>query len=90
MAALRNDPSKCQLELTLIAEDIATQTNPDNYTENNKKELVYRFYRYSQGKSYLTINGEGEFFVDASFVEKLISDARKVEEGVLVVTDSKT
>ncbi len=90
MAALRADESKCQLELTLIAEDIATVTNPDNHDENNRKELVYRFYRYSEGKSYLTINGEGEFFVDASFVEKLISDARKVEQGVLVVTESKT
>ena len=52
--------------------------------------MVYRFYRYSEGKSYLTINGEGEFFVDAAFVEKLISDARRVEEGQLVDSSSKT
>ena len=90
MAALRADESRCQLELTLVAEDIATTTNPENFKENNKKTLVYRFYRYSEGKSYLTINGEGEFFVDASFVEKLISDAKKVDDGVLVVTESKT
>ena len=90
MAALRADDSKCQLELTLVAEDIASQINPDLFKENYKKTLVYRFYRYSEGKSYLTINGEGEFFVDASFVEKLIADARRVEEGILVVTDSKT
>ncbi|MBQ9797697.1 MAG: DUF4340 domain-containing protein [Clostridia bacterium] len=90
MAALRADESNCQLELTLVAEDIATVTNPNYFTENNQKTLVYRFYRYSEGKSYLTINGEGEFFVDASFVEKLISDARKVEDGILVVTESKT
>lgn len=90
MAALRNDESKCQLELTLIAEDMAAELNPTYFKENNTKTLVYRFYRYSEGKSYLTINGEGEFFVDASFVEKLIADARRVEEGVLVVTESKT
>lgn len=90
MAALRADESKCQLVLTLEAEDIATVTNPDNFTKNNQKTLVYRFYRYSEGKSYLTINGEGEFFVDAAFVEKLISDARRVEVGEPVDATSKT
>lgn len=84
------DDGKCQLVLTVNAEDMASVYNPKNYSKNNTSTLVYRFYRYSEGRSYLTINGEGEFFVDATFVEKLIADAQRLEQGVLIDSTSKT
>lgn len=85
MAALRAlDDSECQLVLTIHAEDYAATANPTYHDENNTSTQVLRFYRYSEGRSYLTINGEGEFFVDAAFVEKLIADAKRVQEGILV------
>ncbi len=91
MAAFRAmDDSECQLVLTIEAEDYAATTCPDYFKENNTATIVCRFYRYSEGRSYLTINGEGEFFVDASFVEKLIADAARVRDGVLVDSESKS
>ena len=91
MAAFRAlDDSECQLVIRIDAEDMATTYNAKYYTENNKESVVYRFYRYSEGRSYLTVNGEGEFFVDASYVEKLIADAKRLEEGILIDSTSKT
>ena len=84
------DDSECQLVLTVRAEDMATVYNPEYHDENNTSTLTYRFYRYSEGRSYVTVNGEGEFFVDASFVEKLISDAQRLEQGILIDSSSKT
>ena len=90
-AALRALPdSECQLVLTLKGEELATKYNPTYHDQNNKIELTYRFYRYSEGRSYMTVNGEGEFFVDASFVEKLISDTKRLEQGILVDPSAKT
>ncbi len=82
--------SECQLVLTIDAEDMASVYNAKYYSQNNKQSLTLRFYRYSEGRSYMTINGEGEFFVDASFVEKIIADAQRLESGVLVDASSKT
>jgi hypothetical protein len=70
-------------------EDYAKLTNPSYYKENNKSTLVFRFYRYSEGRSYMTINGEGEFFVDASFVEKMLADAKRLEDGILIDSNAK-
>lgn len=83
------DDSECQLVIKAEFEDYAKMTNPNFYKENNKSSLVFRFYRYSEGRSYMTINGEGEFFVDASFVEKMLADAKRLEEGVLIDSNAK-
>ena len=91
MAALRDkDDSECQLIIKLSAEDYASITNPNYHPVNNKADMVFRFYRYSDGRSYMTINGEGEFWVDASFVEKLIADTGRLEDGILIDSSSKT
>lgn len=81
--------SECQLVLHLEGEDMAATYNKENYTENNSASLTLRFYRYSEGRSYMTINGEGEFYVSASFVEKIISDAQKLEAGTLIDATAK-
>lgn len=91
MAAYRAmDDSECQLVIKVNFEDYAKTTNPSFYKENNKSSMVFRFYRYSEGRSYMTINGEGEFFVDASFVEKMLADAKRLEEGILIDSTAKT
>jgi hypothetical protein len=51
--------------------------------------MVFRFYRYSDGRSYMTVNGEGEFFVDASFVNKIIADTWRLEKGILIDSTAK-
>ncbi|MBR2621489.1 MAG: DUF4340 domain-containing protein [Clostridia bacterium] len=90
MAALRaQDDSKCQLIMSIDVEDYAKLTNPNYYPQNNKSQMVFRFYRYSEGRSYMTINGEGEFFVDASYVEKMLADAKRLEDGILIDSTSK-
>jgi hypothetical protein len=83
------DDSQCQLVIKMNFEDYAKLTNPSYYKENNKSTLVFRFYRYSEGRSYMTINGEGEFFVDASFVEKMLADAKRLEDGILIDSNAK-
>ena len=93
MAAFRATPdSECQLKLVITAED------PDGTT----RYTIYRFYRYTNLKSYMTIelvdspddpgdpqNGQGTFFVQSSFVEKLIADAQRVMNGQEVISTSK-
>lgn len=93
MAAFRALPDdQCQLKLTITAED------PDGTT----RYTIYRFYRYSNLKSYMTVelvdspddagnpqNAQGTFFVLSTFVEKLIADAERVVNGQEVVSISK-
>ena len=76
LAALRAlDDSECQLKLTI------------SFTNGTTR--VYRFYKLTERKSYLTINGEGHFFSSSTMVEKIISDAQKVVDGISVDADSK-
>ena len=93
MAAFRATPDEeCQLKLTITAAD------PDGTT----RYTIYRFYRYTNLKSYMTIelvdspddagdprNGQGTFFVLSTFVEKLISDAERIVNGQEVISTSK-
>lgn len=99
MAALRElddfsggSDGRCMLKLTVYAKDM----------KGNSKNLVYRFYRISERKAYVTIesldspdsesssrDGYGSFYVLSSYVEKLISDANKVLSGTPVDANSK-
>lgn len=93
MAAFRATPDdECQLKLTITAED------PDGTT----RYTIYRFYRYTNLKSYMTVelvdspddagdpqNGQGNFFVLSTFVEKLIADAERIVNGQEVISTSK-
>ena len=76
LAALRaQDDSKCLLKLT-----IRTASG---------RELVYRFYELTNRKSYMTINGEGNFFVLRTFVDKIIADAGRVISGEIIDSTGK-
>lgn len=98
------DESACQLVLRIGCEDVAS-TNDYFYDENHKFTYVFRFYQYTKGKSYITVqildeNGEEvaspesdesfRFYVRSAFVEKLIADAKRVMRGEAVVAESKT
>ena len=50
------------------------------------KTLVYRFYSYGV-QTFYTINGEGEFYLPTSQVNKLISDAQKLEADLVINPD---
>jgi len=77
------------LKIVIHAEDSATTMNPTYWEENNKRDLVIRFYQYSERRSFMTINGEGEFYVLSSFVEKLMADADRVLNQELIEASSK-
>ena len=65
MEAFRNsDDSACQMKLT-----IHTRTG---------STYVYRTYQYSERRSYITLNGDGDFFVLRSFIDKIVNSSRAV------------
>jgi len=84
-----NNP--CRLKVTLVLKD----------HKGNTRTAVYRFYRYSERKSYITVelvgedgqslaeNAYGTFYVLHSFAEKLIEDAKRVVNGIEVDATSK-
>lgn len=84
------DEAACVLKITIKASDF----------KGNEREVVYRFYRYSERRAYLTIevvdeNGSssreayGNFDVLYSFVRKVIEDAEKVANGTPVYSNEK-
>ena len=50
----------------------------------------YRFYTTETRKCFMTVNGEGEFYVMRDMVRKLLSDAQKVIDGVSVSSDARS
>ena len=82
---------ECVLKVTVKASDF----------KGNERDVVYRFYRYSERRAYITIemldeSGEsssekayGNFCVLYSFVQKVISDAQKVINGEAVYSSQK-
>ena len=80
----------CVLKITLKASDF----------KGNEREVVYRFYRYSERRAYLTIEmpdetgssskiAYGNFDVLYSFVRKVIEDAQKVINEQPVYSQNK-
>ena len=96
MAALRAQPDdECILKLTILMDDKRGE-------EDSTKYAVYRFYRYTERKAYLTIEvldspdgasspeaGQGIFYVSQSFCQKIIADAERFLAGEEIVVESK-
>ncbi len=94
MAALRQTPDdECYLKLTILADD----------GQGNTRYCIYRFYRYTERRAYLTIEvldsptatgdptrAQGTFCVLRSFCDKLIADADRFLAGEEIVVDSKS
>lgn len=53
-------------------------------TMDNGEELVYRYYSYSSRRCYVTVNGEGEFYVNKKDVYKVLCDANRAAHGLTV------
>ena len=53
------------------------------------REIVYRFYQYTERKAYMTINGQGVFYIINDRVQKLITDAGKTVAGIEFEATSK-
>ena len=93
MAEFRETPdAESYLKITIHADD----------GKGSTADLVYRFYRYTERKAYMTVevldgvgdegkpqNGQGVFYVLRSFCDKLTADAYRFMEGTEVVVDSK-
>lgn len=89
---LNINDNPCILKLTVHAKDL----------KGNSRNLVYRFYKISERKAYMTVesldsptsdsnsnNAYGKFFVLSSYIEKLAADAQRVANGTLVTSNSK-
>lgn len=87
-----SDPNNpCVLKIRMIVRDLV----------GNERDVVYRFYRYSERRAYVTVelvgedgeskaeNAYGSFCVLHSFTQKLIEDAKKVVDGIEVDATSK-
>ena len=95
MASLRTtDDSDCYLKITFTLDD--GQKDPQ------KANLVYRFYRISERRCYMTVetlatpdapsspeNGQGMFCVLRSFCDKLAADVPRLYDRIQVYPDSK-
>lgn len=96
MSDLRNtDDADCFLKLTINLDDGLGSLGSESH-------LVYRFYRISERKCYMTIevlaskdstssptHAQGRFFVLRSFCDKLAADAQRLLDRVQVYPDSK-
>ena len=69
------DDSEAQLVLKVVSE--------------SDRELIYRFYQYSERRSYVTLNGVGEFFSLRTMADKLASDAKLLQEGKEIYASGK-
>ena len=74
-AALIADESKLLLTMTVL--------------NSEGEETVYKFYRLTSRKAYITINGNGGFYVISDRVEKIVSDCQKFFAGELIDATSK-
>ena len=53
------------------------------------RETEFKFYRYSERRTYVTVNGIGGLYVVVPQVEKLITDAQKILTGEPIEGDSR-
>ncbi len=95
METLREtDDSECYLKITVILDD--------GQEDAQKANLVYRFYRVSERRCYMTVetldtpdspsspeNGQGLFCVLRSFCDKLATDVTRLYDRIQVYPDSK-
>lgn len=84
-----NNP--CILKLTVLGRDLY----------GNERNVVYRFYQYTERRAYITIevlddsgassseNAYGSFYVLSSFAQKIISDTEKLIDGTEITSTSK-
>ena len=89
----RDPDNPCQLKITIYGQDLY----------GNRRDTVYRFYQYTERKSYITIEAVsyedgfasdskiayGNFYVLRSFADKIIEDAKRIENAQEVTAVTK-
>ena len=87
-------------EIRYALEDLASVLNPGNFEENNKREVVIRFYEYpgNERRLLLTIemvgegqtpnpaNGQGRFYVQSAMLSEFFADLESFVAGQLVTS----
>ena len=87
------EDNPCQLKVTILGYDLY----------GNRRDTVYRFYQYTERKSYITIEAlhtpdpstsdstkaYGNFYVLRTFADKLIEDAKRIANAQEVTAVSK-
>lgn len=53
------------------------------------RELRYRFFRYSERRSYVEFNGTGEFYTLRTMADKILADAKRVQSGEKITSTDK-
>lgn len=53
------------------------------------RDYEFKFYRYSERKAYVTLNGVGGRYVKSTQIDKIISDTQKVLTGETIEVESK-
>ncbi len=66
---------------------IETKLGPDKKGEYTKYE--FKTYRYSERRSYITVNGHGEFFILRNFVDKIIKSSKDIFDNVLIDSSNR-
>lgn len=88
-----NGDSVCQLKITILGQDL----------HGNRRDTVYRFYQYTERKSYITIESisyedgyvsssekaYGNFYVLRTYVDKIIEDAKRIVDAEEVTAVTK-
>ena len=74
-AALIADPDKYLMTLTL--------------KDCEGTETVFRFYSLTARKAYITVNGNGGFYVSPARIEKFVSDAQRFFADQIITPTSK-
>ncbi len=62
-----SDDSECQVKITIDTKI--------------RRQYVFRTYQYSERRAYITSNGEGDFFVLRSFIDKIINTSKIIFDG---------
>jgi hypothetical protein len=92
--AFKNTPdSDCQLKITILLDD----------GQGNTQNLVYRFYQYTERRSFMTLEvlktpdspstptaGQGQFYVLRTFCNKMVTDATRFIDQIEIDPDSKS
>ena len=78
-AALLADESKWILSMTVTTEDV----------DGTKVTTTYSFYQLSNRKAYITINGNGGFYVQKNRIDKFITDSQRLFNYELIEPTAK-
>ena len=53
------------------------------------RQYRYRFFRYSERRSYVELNGAGEFYTLRTVADKILADAKRVQSGETITSTDK-